>query len=337
MKRLGIALLNVGVLCVALLLGAVGAEWALRAARLSQPIRLGWVGKSYGPPGPDLTADPLTGWKMKPNRAFVWNTEHQDQTYRANSLGFRSEHEFDPADSRYRIALVGDSYTWGSGAANENTFAALLEKDSPNVVAWNFGMPGFGVDQVWLSARYYALPMRPDLLVVGLVNADFERSQIPHREGFDKPTFKLDDGRLVQRTTEKTPTPFMQYLDQYSHLWAVWERSKRWMGTQYGFTEYWTLNQALMDALREDCRSAGVPVLFVYIPISSFKPFPAVRDYMRRTDANYIDLTQRQPPAPMSIYLPHDGHLSAEGHRYVANLIEAWIKSHPSLSKRRDP
>jgi hypothetical protein len=124
-------------------------------------------------------------------------------------------------------------------------------------------------------------------------------------------------------------------LDWYSHLWAAWELSKRWIGTHYGFTEYWTLNQNILDALRQDGEKAGVPVLFVYIPIKSFKPFPAVRDYMRRTGANYIDLTLQRPQPPMSIYLPHDGHLSPEGHRYVANLIEAWMKDHAALTERR--
>ena len=283
-------------------------------------------------------ANASTGWKMKPSRSFVWKSEGRDWEYRANSNGFRSDHEFDPADLRCRIALVGDSYTWGSGAAYEDTFAALLEKDSHGEwVSWNFGMPGYGVDQVWLSARHEALPRHPDLLVVGLVNADFERSQIPHREGFDKPTFKLDHGKLIRRTQEPTPPTLMQYLDWESHLWAVWERSKRWMGTERGLTEYWTLNQAILDELRQDSKQASVPVLFVYIPIMSFKPFPAVREYMRRTDANYIDLTLQQPPPPKSIYLPHDGHLSPEGHRYVANLIEAWMRDHRALTQRRDP
>jgi hypothetical protein len=192
MIRAGSAFLNTGVLCCTFFLSAGVAEVVLRLTNVSPPVRMGWVGKQYDPPGPELTADPDTGWKMKPNQAFVWRREGQDDEYRANSAGFRSGHEFDPSDGRYSIALVGDSYTWGSGAAYQDTFAALLEKDSlDKVVSWNFGILGFGVDQVWLSARHKALPMHPDLLVVGLINADFERSQIPHREGYDKPTFRL--------------------------------------------------------------------------------------------------------------------------------------------------
>jgi hypothetical protein len=49
---------------------------------------------------------------------------------------------------------------------------------------------------------------------------------------------------------------------------------------------------------------------------------------MRRIGANYIDLTQIRPTPPHSIYLQQDGHLSPEGHHYVAGLIDAWIRSH---------
>ena len=334
-KRVRGVLFNLGLTCCTLLLVAVACEWALRLASLAQPVRMGWLGKHQDHPPPELAADTDTGWKMHPNGAFVWNREFQDQVYRSNSLGFRSDHDFDPADSRYRIALTGDSYTWGSAVAYDKIFATLLETDSPDWVSWNFAMPGFGIDQVWLSTKHKVLPMKPDLLVVGIVNADFERSQIPFREGFNKPTFKLEHGQLVRRATEPTPNALWRYLDEYSHLWAAWELSKRWAGTHYGVTEYWTLNQALLDALREDANNAGVPVLFVYIPISSFKPFPALRAYMERVRADYIDLTQQRPVPPKSIYLPHDGHLSAEGHRYVANLIEDWIKLHPRLTERR--
>ena len=107
-------------------------------------------------------------------------------------------------------------------------------------------MPGFGVDQAWLSARYQALPLKPDLLVVGLIDIDFERSQVAFRrnEGFGKPTFRLINGRLMQRGTEAPPNFLMQYLDERSRLWSMGVRAWRAAGVKYGAGEYWSLNQA---------------------------------------------------------------------------------------------
>jgi hypothetical protein len=111
----------------------------------------------------------------------------------------------------------------------------------------------------------------------------------------------------------------------------------QWVGFHLGWGDFWTLNEAIIAAIREDCRQAGVPVLFVYIPAKGFQPFPALQTYLRRSGAEYIDLTEQRPVPPPSIYLKYDGHLSAEGHRYVADLIENWLKGHPSLTLRAHP
>jgi hypothetical protein len=327
---------NLGLVSATILISASLAEWMLRIEKQFEPLRLGWVGQFQNRSSKNFIADAQTGWRMRPSRSFVLFRENQEQTYSSNSRGFRSNHDFDAGDRRSKFAFVGDSYTFGTGVGNQDTFAALLEAGSPDRVAWNFAMPGFGVDQVWLSTRLQALPLKPNLLVVTLVNADFERSQIAYRraEGFAKPTFELVGDRLTQRTNERSPNALMRYLDEYSHLWATWQRAMRWVGIHYGRGRYWTLNLAIIEALREDCRQAGVPVLFVYVPIKSFQRFAALATYMHRTNAAYIDLTEQRPAPPPSIYLPHDGHLSAEGNRYVANLIEQWLKSHPPLTIR---
>jgi len=271
---------------------------------------------------------------MWPNHSFRWAADDQTHVYSSNSQGFRSTYDYDAGDRRFKIAFVGDSFTFGTGVAQDETFPAFVQQGVPDRISWNFAMPGFGVDQVWLSARHQALPLKPDLLVVGLVNADFERSQEPFRllEGFSKPTFKLVHGRLTLRTTEAPPNAFMRYLDERSRLWALWIRAERWVGIHFSYGEYWTLNEAIIDALREDCKEAGVPVLFVYIPIKGMQPFQALSRYMRRTGADYIDLTEQRPVPPRSIYLPHDMHLSVEGCRYVAGLIEQWLNAHPPTS-----
>ncbi len=322
--------LNLALFAGTLVVFLIGAEFLLRVTGACMPATLGWVGQFQNRPSNNFIVDPKTGWRMRPNHSFVWVTERQPHTYRSNSQGFRSNADFNSKDPRHKIALVGDSYTFGAGADYENTFGALLERSEPGRVVWNFAMPGFGVDQVWLSARNQALPAKPDLLIVGLVNADFERSQVPFRraEGFAKPTFRLASGHLVERTAEQPPNPAVQYLDEFSHLWALPLKAMRWVGTRFPVGEYWNLNRAILDALRDDEQREGVPVLFVYIPIKGLRPFPALHQYLLRTGANYIDLADLPNPPPASIYLPLDGHLSAEGHRFVSDLIQQWLETH---------
>ena len=329
---------NLGLLFATISIAVIGAERILQSHVRFYPVQMGWVGQFQNRRSANFIPDAQTGWRMRPKHSFVWAADQQTHTYISNSQGFRSPNDYIAGDPRFKLAFVGDSFTFGTGVANDETFPAVLENGAQDRVSWNFAMPGFGVDQAWLSARYQALPSKPDLLVVGLVNADFERSQVVFRrlEGFAKPTFKLVQGRLTLRTTEAPPNALMQLLDERSRLWSMWIGAVRWAGIRYGLGEYWTLNQAILDALREDCRKVGVPVLFVYIPIKGLQPFQSLRAYLQRTEAAYIDLTEQRPVPPVSIYLPHDSHLSVEGHRYVAELIEQWLKAHP-LTVRATP
>jgi hypothetical protein len=53
----------------------------------------------------------------------------------------------------------------------------------------NMGIPGFGLDQIWLTVRTQALPLHPRLVAVAFISADLTRSQEAYRpiEGSNKP------------------------------------------------------------------------------------------------------------------------------------------------------
>jgi GDSL-like Lipase/Acylhydrolase len=328
--------INAGILFSTVLICFVGAEVVLRANGKFSPVQMGWVGQFHTRPAQNFIVDPQTGWRMRPNHSFEW-FQGGVHTYTSNSQGFRTASNFDAHDSRLKIAFVGDSFVFGTGVSDDETFPALVERDAPNRVSWNFGMPGFGVDQVWLSTRYQALPLKPDLVVVGLINADFERSEIPFRrtEGFEKPTFKLVNGQLTLRSVEPKPNVMMRYLDEYSRVWSMWVHAQYAIGVRYGVGQYWTLNRAFIDAIRADCKQSGVPALFVYIPIKGLSRFDPLAQYMHQTGADYIDLWELLHDRPHgNIYLQHDMHLSKDGHRFIADQIENWMKYHPQRSAK---
>jgi hypothetical protein len=323
-------ILNLVLIFASILMGVAIAETLMRRVYAGRPFSPGYVGQYQNRPSRNFIPDRQTGWRMRPSHEFTWITEDIGHTYRSNTQGFRAAADFTAADPRKKIALVGDSYTFGAGVDFTDTFGAVLQRKSPTRVIYNLGMPGFGIDQVWMSVRHQAIGFKPDLIVAGIVDADFERSLVPYRaaEGFNKPTFKLVNKTLAQRTQEAPPNSLVHFLEEHSSIWAVTHRLPKWLGRKYPIGGYYRLNEAILAAMMEDCRLNSVPVLFVYIPTSEFQPFPALAGYMRRIGANYIDLTEIRPAPPHSIYLPRDGHLSVEGHRYVAALIDGWIHDH---------
>ena len=76
------------------------------------------------------------------------------------------------ADGAYRIAAVGDSFTFGDGVQFQHTWLARLaevlcaERTGP-CDSVNLGIPGYDIEDVVAYLEHKALPYDPDLLLYG--------------------------------------------------------------------------------------------------------------------------------------------------------------------------
>jgi hypothetical protein len=139
----------------------------------------------------------------------------------------------------------------------------------------------------------------------------------------------------VPETAEDRPSLLVRFLQHNSSLWRVVQLPDRTLSHRYPHGEWWYLNAAILDAIRDDCRKAGVPVLFVYIPTRGWRAFPSLRAYMLRNQADFIDLSQGEFALAPNMYIPRDGHLNDKGHRRVADAVLRWLQAGwPALSVR---
>ncbi len=153
--------------------GAVIIATLLTLGVLEIAIRLAWK-KLQGPIIPlslkthRLSADPLLGYELIPG-----STSFEDQVwYRINQQGIRDGREFaipKPAGV-YRIAALGDSFTFGMGVEEEDTWPRLLESElagrrSTEVI--NFGVMGYDTTQEARLLETRVPAFQPDLIVIG--------------------------------------------------------------------------------------------------------------------------------------------------------------------------
>jgi len=295
-------------------------EVALRVVRGNDPIRPPtYVGQRANRPSRNFEADADTGWRMQRSREFEWSIDGHRNTYRSNRQGFRSNRDFDHP-SPLLIGAVGDSFTWGTGVDYKETFGHLIEQRLDGATLYNFAMPGFGIDQMWMSVRHQVLPLRPSLVVVAFVDVDFERSLMAYREveGFNKPRFILSSGTLRLQTTADVPGRLRLMLATHSQLWAATARLISRV------KESWPLNAAIFEAIAADCKQQGVPVLFVRLPEKRSTASEPLARLFRSNGLPFIDIPARQPP-PGGIHFKRDGHINATGHAFVADAITDWI------------
>lgn len=317
----GEALLFLGSTVFALGLAEAGLHVASKEDEEGPPAH---VGQFDNRRSVNFQSDSQTGWRMRRSHEYQWTTEQHRHTYRSNAQGFRSDRDFD-SPPQLLIALAGDSFTWGTGIDYRESFGDLLEQQLPGSAVFNFAMPGFGVDQMWMSVRHQALPLRPVLVVVAFIDQDFDRSLVAHRrrEVFSKPRFVLESGHLRRQTPADTPNRLVWMLQSNSRVWSMAAKAFERLRP---LGEWWALNTAILDAIAADSKQQGVPVLIVRLPQtqSISQHFKSLADHLRSRQIDFLDLAG--PEAPSDIHFKHERHLNPKGHQYVAGAVAGWIR-----------
>lgn len=114
-----------------------------------------------------------------------------------NALGLRMDRELAAAkpSGTERILLVGDSFTFGYGVEQDETFARELQRrfdaSGPPTEVINAGFAsGFTLDTQYLFTREVAASWEPDAVVVGVcLDNDFE--------DLTRTLWRIEDGRLA--------------------------------------------------------------------------------------------------------------------------------------------
>gem|GEM_PF-498652 len=126
-------------------------------------------------PGPTYHVyDGLLGWTVGPNR------RSENGLYVSGIEGIRSPREsmvFADHSATYRIALVGDSFTFGDEVSYEESWGHQLERNlGPEFQVLNFGVSGYGTDQAYLRYKRDVRTWRPDIVIFGLISDDLLRN-----------------------------------------------------------------------------------------------------------------------------------------------------------------
>jgi len=149
--------------------------------------------------------DPSKGWMSKPNIRNM--TVFGNKTLNTNSKGFRGKNEYAYTKNpdKFRILIVGDSFTFGDEVSDNETYSYYLQSMIPNAEVMNFGVHGYGHDQMLILLEEQAANYSPDLIILGFLPTDMSRNLLRFRD-YAKPRFVLKNNELKQTGTP-VPTP----------------------------------------------------------------------------------------------------------------------------------
>lgn len=145
-------------------------------------------------PGRLFRMDPDLGWSLRNGESGRHQTKNFDVQYRVNAFGYRDrERVSDKNPGVQRVLLYGDSQAFGWGLPMEDRYSDLLEDRIPNVEVWNLAVPGYGLDQEFLSFERDAKQFSPNVAIFLTSQNTLPRTQYRYKYKKYKPQFLLDD------------------------------------------------------------------------------------------------------------------------------------------------
>jgi len=328
---------------------------ALVLATLEVALRLLWrfqeldIRMSRPSPHPAKTVceyNAYLGWKNRPNTEVELSYYHgrgrKKVLEKTNSQGVRGR-EYSTSKPRgvFRVICLGCSRTYGFGVNQGETYPHYLEellnqKLKRRAEVLNFGVNGYGLDQMALLFEKYARHFEPDLVILQMYGPSVNRLQYDVNYHTRKPAFSLVNGVLRLKNVPVPRKRFQNienWLMRRSFLFV--SIKKRMMKIEQSRREVRQarlraqgldlLASKILERLKQQTDAVGVP-LVVFVWGSDRKLMPIAAD----AGINVIHLDDYEKESPWAETAALDnprptGHWSAHGTRYVATALCNYV------------
>jgi lysophospholipase L1-like esterase len=292
-------------------------------------------------------------YELKPSLAGSF----QGVPYRSNAHGMRdAELAAEPPAGGYRVALLGDSFSFAWGVDVGDGFADLLEPmisealGGRAVEVLNFGVPGYNTATEAACLEHKALPLRPDLVVV----------QYFYNDAY-LPNFVLDAPRrsalrlvdwVAERLRPATATPSLVMPggsdgEARESPVAAWRADPRRVPPDLAYMVGPAGLERALRRIKTATDAAGVPLFLFMVTYPGPKTLadPTVDVAMQGFDAEVVHLcdeigipyvatldriVDRQRARGESMHSiirsPSDWHPNADGHRLFAQVLRDGLE-----------
>lgn len=344
----------VGVL--ALLLLAVVAEGFSSAALMANNVNSIQARDNFR----QAQYDTLLGWVGLPN-LDISDNYGPGLFLHTNNLGMRIQagDSAGLAPGERRVVCSGDSFTFGSGVSDNQTFCANLEHEFPHIKTLNMSQRGYGIDQAYLWYKRDALRFPHKLHVFAFISNDFDRMSLTEFVGYSKPILKVENSKLAVHNMPvpmwSTSTKGFQAKNELSN-----SRLLQLLQRQVDLSDsakmarvdaqVWNVAEAVFTDLRQLNKERQSELVLVYLPTGlDYDPGAydnrrvRMADFSKRSGIRFIDLTDdlRKVPRDSADWFfitatevavsGSSGHYTARGNAWAAQQIAAHLRTMPEM------
>jgi len=260
-------------------------------------------------------ADARLGHRHVPNATVRVRSKEFDVLYSIDAVGARRVPGA-PSD-RPTAVFLGDSFTFGHGVEDGETYPALVQRHWPEVAVRNRGMNGAGTSHALLL-------LGQDLRAGGVDVVVYSWLVIHNWRNY------LDRGWLEMVARSKQKLPLFDVVDGRPRWVRLADERDGLSREEPGFVEHeWQITLALIEEMARRTWAQGARFVVVVLPVATGVPMQdearaRLLPFLAERGIEAVDLQATLPVTPDDFY-PVDGHPKAEWHRRVANAIAAAI------------
>jgi lysophospholipase L1-like esterase len=292
--------------------------------------------------------DPRAVWRLRPHVDAVWSTAEYEEHSRTSSLGLRGpELAAERPPGTVRILAVGDSFTYGVGVQEEESYpslvASLLAARGVPAEVLNAGVPGYGFDQTYAAALGRARDLDPDVLIAGIHCTDLISD-------WDQALYTIDGDRLVALDPRKNWIALQLAL--YRAAPRLLRRSKAFQlalaalehrdpfgllpSRDPAVAREWQRTKIVLETsdLTERGRRDGFRVLAVLMPCKDDIDGESARLYadlpsrLEAAGVPTLDVSaalRAEMPGAAALFFADDIHLNPRGNRVLAERVADYL------------
>jgi hypothetical protein len=277
-----------------------------------------------------------------PHPLLGWTGDFSGESYRHDDAGGMGR--------KRPVLLYGDSFTHCLTSKPE-CFQGILNNDkafSRRYFLLNYGVEGYGVDQIYLLFKNSIQLYENPYVVIGVYTRDLDRSILPLFVG-QKPYFDVVSDELVLRGTPVDADPQRYLADNppkiWSYLYRLWlyQDGRPWRirlalrGTEEVHQRKLLVNEKIILSLIHELRTRKVDHMFViFADINSVKEMEwrenFLAELLNRHGTPYLssrsiimENVQRNGKTIEDFYIPNDGHPNAYQNLLVARELKSRI------------
>lgn len=210
-----------------------------------------------------------------------------DYSYTHNTQGLRSNKEYSYEKTTPRVLFLGDSFTYGVGVNDDETFPNLVQNYSKNKIETiNAGNPGKGTDYALKFFQVMGNQLKPDIVAVIFFHNDFVDNG---REEY----FSVNSNGNLEPKSITEHKNFVSWLPGYD--WFIsWSQFINFVKkeivlfvfpsssfpllsiassttaisyTKKDSTEYWiTITEKYIKSLKDKVENSKAKLIFFYVP-----------------------------------------------------------------------